>query len=867
MFLKKKRLVYTLFCVLCFAIPSTEASYFTKVSTDGFGNVHTTGGLDTQTMTVFQGRLCVGVSNQVDGAKVMAFDGTAWIQVNESGFGTSDNTAISSMTASSQHLYVGTTNRNGGQVWAWDGNIWQCLHTGRFGTMLSNSIKSMALYKNRLIVGLWDQISSKPAEIWSFDGQASWERINEPGFGSVHNLCAMALYVSDVDGSEKLYALVWKSTQYTGKDAGCEIWAYDNQTWHKKNSGREGFGEKGRGRAGMEPFSVVQYKGKLYVGLWGFGAGFAWEVWSYDGTQWQWANKAIAKQCKFLRLCFAMTVYNDELYVAATDGFTEFELWSYDEKNWKKIISEGCATPAQLGDPGNKLINAMTVYKDKLYLGVVNERAGYRVWQSNFPRIDPEKKIMSSGETQLFKLLNGAQPVRWSSSDSRVVAIDDHTGFGTARSPGTCSITATDAFDLVSPALDIVVRPEAIGTTKNIFIFSEAVPRVITNDISHYVQLLAQVYVPPDTSERIDAVHAELSSIGLGAHDLLRTEALKSRQNGAECYMNKIVIPQGTAAGSYEFTISAQTNSGNQYSSIVTLTVQQGYTVPEIIALETKGTSYHIPILFDVKNLDRDLCTVSVEYQAEGGNWLPATIESASGWIKKYSKQKRISNKLTKLETTLAINRFICVWKSEEDIGRVSGTYFVRLTPEDKNSQGMPVISHPISINNEADPVDEMVYVPAGDFFIDKYEYPNHYGFYPKVYLTLKEARQECLDRGKELCSAEQWQMAYYGNSNKKYPYGDEYSYEGRYGCNTPGSDDNTAVPAGIYENCINDLGIYDLGGNVYEWVICNDNEACMADRSYLVNPMDSSLINMEDPDHKHKYLGHRCCSSAVAGP
>jgi formylglycine-generating enzyme required for sulfatase activity len=150
--------------------------------------------------------------------------------------------------------------------------------------------------------------------------------------------------------------------------------------------------------------------------------------------------------------------------------------------------------------------------------------------------------------------------------------------------------------------------------------------------------------------------------------------------------------------------------------------------------------------------------------------------------------------------------------------------------------------------------------VPAGKFHIDKYEYPNHFGYYPEINITWHEARTKCQVQGKDLCTPEQWEMAYYGNAKKRYPYGDTYGFKDRDFCNTTGSADGVMTPSGVYENCVNDLGIYDLGGNIYEWVSLNEKNTLMADQSYQYDVMIQSLFNFDDPSHRHYFLGLRCC-------
>ena len=71
-------------------------------------------------------------------------------------------------------------------------------------------------YKGRVYVGLWDQVTTKPVEVWAGDEQGNWERVSEPGFGDQENESIPSMTISSVDGTEKLYVAVWKDFEYRG---------------------------------------------------------------------------------------------------------------------------------------------------------------------------------------------------------------------------------------------------------------------------------------------------------------------------------------------------------------------------------------------------------------------------------------------------------------------------------------------------------------------------------------------------------------------------------------------------------------------------------------------------------------------------
>jgi formylglycine-generating enzyme required for sulfatase activity len=120
-----------------------------------------------------------------------------------------------------------------------------------------------------------------------------------------------------------------------------------------------------------------------------------------------------------------------------------------------------------------------------------------------------------------------------------------------------------------------------------------------------------------------------------------------------------------------------------------------------------------------------------------------------------------------------------------------------------------------------ADQPAEMSEVLLGNFWIDRFEYPNVYGQMPRVDVSWEEARQLCRDGGKRLCSEAEWEQAAKGPDNLGYGYGPEFEAQR---CNAPWREadqwtrSGATAPAGGFENCATPAGVHDLIGNVWEW-------------------------------------------------
>jgi sulfatase modifying factor 1 len=178
----------------------------------------------------------------------------------------------------------------------------------------------------------------------------------------------------------------------------------------------------------------------------------------------------------------------------------------------------------------------------------------------------------------------------------------------------------------------------------------------------------------------------------------------------------------------------------------------------------------------------------------------------------------------------------------------------------------------------------------AKHFCIDKYEFPNQRGVVPEVGMTWEEARDRCETLGKRLCTSSEWTVACEGPERTPYPDG----YR-RGACNQDRPyifpDDaafrNPATrpeeierlrqshPSGVRAGCVSHYGVYDLTGNVDEWVI--NEQGSVHDRPYRSGlkggywgPVRNRCRPMtvdHNAWHAGYQIGFRCCADPRHGP
>ena len=170
-----------------------------------------------------------------------------------------------------------------------------------------------------------------------------------------------------------------------------------------------------------------------------------------------------------------------------------------------------------------------------------------------------------------------------------------------------------------------------------------------------------------------------------------------------------------------------------------------------------------------------------------------------------------------------------------------------------------------------------------GGFFVDAYEYPNQAGVRPRYETNLADARKACAAQGKRLCTDAEWRRACSGPSGvAKYGYGTHY----RAGhCNTGKQltsghsgipmDPENISPSGALKQCRTKEGVYDLVGNVEEWVLSSwqDKAAILEGGAWftIVRYASCSGLYSRQPHYRvnPKVLvysaGFRCCWSHKA--
>lgn len=152
-------------------------------------------------------------------------------------------------------------------------------------------------------------------------------------------------------------------------------------------------------------------------------------------------------------------------------------------------------------------------------------------------------------------------------------------------------------------------------------------------------------------------------------------------------------------------------------------------------------------------------------------------------------------------------------------------------------------------------------------FDMDIYEYPNEEAAQPAVNMKFEDAEKACADAGKRLCTEKEWFQVCWGTTLNRYPYGKKFEKKI---CNNLHGNRGPAR-SGSFPDCRTESGVYDMAGNVWEWVQPSETgtlqakggsfrdgeltQRCSFTSRFFENQLDSLSFNN---------FGARCCRDAT---
>ncbi|MCX7943202.1 MAG: SUMF1/EgtB/PvdO family nonheme iron enzyme [Deltaproteobacteria bacterium] len=140
-------------------------------------------------------------------------------------------------------------------------------------------------------------------------------------------------------------------------------------------------------------------------------------------------------------------------------------------------------------------------------------------------------------------------------------------------------------------------------------------------------------------------------------------------------------------------------------------------------------------------------------------------------------------------------------------------------------------------------------------------------GILPSRFITYNQAKTVCLLSGKRLCTKEEYIIACTGNNPKyKYPYGESYNNDM---CNDFYQRRKDVTVTGSYIKCKSTYGVFDMSGNVEEWIESNSDDKNVfytiggyaGCNTLFPNGCSECSKTVERSNlTSNKYVGFRCC-------
>jgi sulfatase modifying factor 1 len=177
------------------------------------------------------------------------------------------------------------------------------------------------------------------------------------------------------------------------------------------------------------------------------------------------------------------------------------------------------------------------------------------------------------------------------------------------------------------------------------------------------------------------------------------------------------------------------------------------------------------------------------------------------------------------------------------------------------------------------------------DYCVDEFEYPNRRGEKPPVMVSFYDAEARCAEAGKRVCRESEWVAACEGPQETPFPTGWRREPQS---CNfdnkwvSPILDRvyakepevqakelrrlDRSQPSGARPACQSGFGVFDLTGNVDEWVRADQVRENRRSRfaglkggawGHVRNAC-RPITTSHPPDFKYYFIGFRCCRDAA---
>ena len=178
------------------------------------------------------------------------------------------------------------------------------------------------------------------------------------------------------------------------------------------------------------------------------------------------------------------------------------------------------------------------------------------------------------------------------------------------------------------------------------------------------------------------------------------------------------------------------------------------------------------------------------------------------------------------------------------------------------------------------------------DYCIDEFEYPNKTGEKPPVMVSFFDAEKACGEAGKRLCRESEWVAACEGPEETPFPYGWRRQPEK---CNFDNKWTNPileriyskdpeiqkaellrldrSLPSGARPECKSGFGVFDLTGNVDEWVRADEERKNRRSRfaglkggawGHVRNAC-RPVTTSHPPDFTYYFISFRCCADVTS--